>query len=346
MIFVADVIPGMLRRIVEFLNEQMDPAEVLAVEVQQYVNTGENVPKTLVPRVFGQLQKKRLADRRVISEQEFESGIRANGEGIWEAVSDFRKQCEALGGMFRPYSTGMGAYFPLGDNKNAVMVYLDTCQDAVLNGQGVPTFKIKEGVAYDFIELFAPSVDRLADGEFDVFCFGTLAQRAKASRSTLQRMLDACKSQHIFYDVNLREDCFTKDIIEQSLKYCTIAKMNDDEVGVLSNMFFGRVLPESDFAETLLQTFEIEVLCITKGSQGCGVHWDGRHESCPGVDVKVVDTVGSGDAFSAAFLYKYLGGADPVESATLANRIGAFVASKRGAIPLYSGEIRALVQCC
>lgn len=215
-----------------------------------------------------------------------------------------------------------------------------------LNGQGVPTFKIKEGVAYDFIELFAPSVDRLADGEFDVFCFGTLAQRAKASRSTLQRMLDACKSQHIFYDVNLREDCFTKDIIEQSLKYCTIAKMNDDEVGVLSNMFFGRVLPESDFAETLLQTFEIEVLCITKGSQGCGVHWDGRHESCPGVDVKVVDTVGSGDAFSAAFLYKYLGGADPVESATLANRIGAFVASKRGAIPLYSGEIRALVQCC
>lgn len=51
MLFVADVIPSELRRIVEFLNVQMDPAEVLAVEIKQYVGEGM---KTLVPRVIGQ----------------------------------------------------------------------------------------------------------------------------------------------------------------------------------------------------------------------------------------------------------------------------------------------------
>ena len=132
MLFVADVIPGMLRRIVEFLNEQMEPAEVLAVEVQQYVSQDKNAPKTLVPRVFGQLQKKKVAERRVISEEEFESGIRAKGDGFWETVVDFRKQCEAVGGMLKPYSTGMGAYFPLGQGRSAVMAYLDTRDAGIL----------------------------------------------------------------------------------------------------------------------------------------------------------------------------------------------------------------------
>jgi hypothetical protein len=54
MLFVADEIPEELRRIVEFLNSQLDPAEVLAVEVRQYVGHGL---KTLVPRVFGQTEK-------------------------------------------------------------------------------------------------------------------------------------------------------------------------------------------------------------------------------------------------------------------------------------------------
>jgi hypothetical protein len=56
MVFLADSIPAELRRVVEFLNEQMDPAEVLAIEVKQFIGEGM---KTLVPRVLGQTETAR-----------------------------------------------------------------------------------------------------------------------------------------------------------------------------------------------------------------------------------------------------------------------------------------------
>lgn len=56
LVFIADSIPAELRRVVEFLNEQMDPAEVLAIEVKQFVGRGM---KTLVPRVLGQTETAR-----------------------------------------------------------------------------------------------------------------------------------------------------------------------------------------------------------------------------------------------------------------------------------------------
>lgn len=72
MVFVADVIPPELKRIVEFLNEQMDPAEVLAVEIRQYV--GEGI-KSLVPRVVGQTQeaarRKGQVEKRQWNEEDF-----------------------------------------------------------------------------------------------------------------------------------------------------------------------------------------------------------------------------------------------------------------------------------
>jgi hypothetical protein len=68
LVFVADVIPSELRRIVEFLNEQMDPAEALAVEIRQFVGEGM---KTLVPRVIGQtevsLTRKRGGGRSTVN---------------------------------------------------------------------------------------------------------------------------------------------------------------------------------------------------------------------------------------------------------------------------------------
>ena len=133
MLFVADVIPGMLRRIVEFLNEQMDPAEALAVEVKQYASDDAEASTTLVPRVLGQTQRKRSTGRGLISEPDFERGIRAVGGDYWEAVCAFRQECEALGGWFKPYSTGMGAYFPLGKgNRCAALLYIDTRGEGIL----------------------------------------------------------------------------------------------------------------------------------------------------------------------------------------------------------------------
>jgi hypothetical protein len=75
LIFVADVIPPELRRIVEFLNAQMDPAEVLALEIKQYVGEGL---QTLVPRVIGQS-----------AEAARKKPARTAGDVCWDAASFF-----------------------------------------------------------------------------------------------------------------------------------------------------------------------------------------------------------------------------------------------------------------
>ena len=130
MLFVADVIPQMLRRIVMFLNEQMARAEVLAVEVKQYVDKGEG-RKILVPRVIGQVERKRSSAKK-ISEDDFKASISARDENIWQSVAEFKRECKKLGGWFEPYSTGMGVYLKLGKKRSASLLYLDAGKEDFL----------------------------------------------------------------------------------------------------------------------------------------------------------------------------------------------------------------------
>lgn len=102
LIFVADEIPDELRRVVEFLNEQMDPAEVLAVEIKQYVGKGL---KSLIPRVLGQTadaqRKKSGASResRQWDEDSFLSDLECK-KGGEEAVTARKNHCLVKGAFF------------------------------------------------------------------------------------------------------------------------------------------------------------------------------------------------------------------------------------------------------
>ena len=109
-------------------------------------------------------------------------------------------------------------------------------------------------------------------------------------------------------------------------------KLNDEELIVFQEMFdlSGN---EVEILSTLQRMFDLEIICITKGADGCSVFFDNHKYDVPGRAVKVADTVGSGDAFSAAFLVKLLKGSDPKEAAEFANKIGALVASKPGGTP-------------
>jgi len=80
-------------------------------------------------------------------------------------------------------------------------------------------------------------------------------------------------------------------------------------------------------------------MCVTRGERGAAVYGEGRFIEIPGIPVRVADTVGAGDAFSAGFLYSHLRGHDIEESASFAVRIGSFVASRKGAVPEYSDGI-------
>ena len=216
--------------------------------------------------------------------------------------------------------------------------------DVALSAGGQPAFTIHADVAFDFIEA-QPELLKAAQHPVDAFCFGTLEQRSPTTRRALFRLLDAVHAKHFFYDVNLRQNYYSARQVQDSLIHSTIVKLNDDEVNVLSRTLYGSALTEKEFVARVHKQYpRVWIVCVTKGARGCTVYWDGGAEDCPGIPVQVADTVGAGDAFSAAFLFKYCAGGSPAESAEFANRIGAFVASRRGAVPEYTPEIRDLIR--
>ncbi len=211
--------------------------------------------------------------------------------------------------------------------------------DVKITGEGMPTYIIHENTAWDNISLSQKQHNDLGSQNWDVFCFGTLAQRTESNRTLLTRLLENIKSKHVFYDVNLRQEYFKKEWIENSLKKSTIVKVNDEEAEFLSEKLFNKKLTEKRFAEELAKVYDVSLVCITRGGDGVAVYNNNEFCEIPSVKVKVADTVGAGDSFSAGFLYAYLTGHSPEKSAKFAVKVGGFVASSYGAIPEYSNDL-------
>ncbi|MDD3245987.1 MAG: carbohydrate kinase [Methanosarcina sp.] len=209
-----------------------------------------------------------------------------------------------------------------------------------LKDEGIPVFTINEDVAWDAITPDERKFEALAAEEWDVFCFGTLAQRSKENRKTLKRLLSEIKAKHFFYDVNLRAGFYKKEWILSSLEHCTILKMNEEEAAQISGMLFGTTYACRSLCRLLTDRYpKISVICITKGPEGADVYQDGVYEEIGTTPVEVADTVGAGDAFSAGFLYAFLSGLSILKAASIACALGTYVASKPGAVPEYSEEL-------
>ena len=201
-----------------------------------------------------------------------------------------------------------------------------------LSSSGSPSFELPINVAYDFIE-FDLALKASLNKEYDAVYFGTLEQRSPVTSATLDMVLSNIRAKHVFYDINLRLSYYSKKIIEWSLKQATIVKMNDDEVYVVSKLLYEDEYSLEQFYNKLLHDFNVEVLCITKGKDGCEVFSENKKVVQPGISVEVVDTIGAGDAFSAAFVNEYLTSGDIDAAAKAGNEMGALVASKKGAVP-------------
>lgn len=209
-----------------------------------------------------------------------------------------------------------------------------------LKNEGIPVFSINEGVAWDAITPDERKFEALAREDWDVFCFGTLAQRSEENRKTLKRLLSEIKAKHFFYDVNLRAGFYRKEWILSSLENCTILKMNEEEAAAISSMLFGTVHTCRMICRLLTDKYpKISLICITKGPEGAAVYHEGIYEEVGTTPIEVADTVGAGDAFSAGFLYTYLLGYGVSKAAAIASLLGTYVASKPGAVPEYSGEL-------
>jgi fructokinase len=207
-----------------------------------------------------------------------------------------------------------------------------------LSAEGQPSYIIHTDVAWDFI---AAEPSQLKTQRVDAICCGTLAQRSAASRASLQHLLTAFPTTPVFFDVNLRQKFFSRELVEEGLARTTILKLNDAEVTVLAKLIFGAALGEEAFAREVQRRYPVQFVLVTRGARGgLLVERDGAATDIPGRAVTVADAVGAGDAFSAAFLAFWLRGRSPIEAATVANELGAFVASQRGAVPDYTDAIR------
>ena len=196
--------------------------------------------------------------------------------------------------------------------------------------------------AWDFLEPNAALLEAISSAK--AICFGTLAQRRSCTRSTIHKCLHlASKDGLIVYDVNLRPPHVSRDWIVKSLQQATVVKLNDDEVKVLSQLLEFRSNDEIRFAKGLLDAYrQLELVCITRGNRGCLAVTCDETIEIPGIPIEVVDTVGAGDAFTAAIIFGRLENWPLIRMLDLANRFGARVASCPGAMPPLRDEMSAL----
>ena len=209
---------------------------------------------------------------------------------------------------------------------------------------GQPEYTIHAPVAWDFITTASDGHGDLRSQHVDAVCFGTLAQRAPVSRQTLRDLLDSRSDIPSFYDVNLRQCYFTEDVLEWGFRRAQVVKVNNMEAHVIGRLLFEEELTSEAFARRLQDAYDVEVVLVTLGADGCLVASPSGIAHVNGHSVAVVDTIGAGDAFSAGFLSAWLRGHSPSRAAQIGNTLGAYVATRRGAIPEYSENIRALLR--
>lgn len=197
---------------------------------------------------------------------------------------------------------------------------------------GQPRFEISESVAWDFL-AWTPQWQKLAQ-QADAVCFGSLAQRSEQSRTTVRRFLSALRKDTVrVFDVNLRQNFYTVEILAESMKLATVVKLNHEELPKIMRSFELENRGEEDSARQLLSLHGMKLVCVTRGNGGSLLVSADERSEHPGFKVKVADTVGAGDAFTAALVHGYLRGTPLAQINEAANRVGAWVASQSGATP-------------
>ena len=202
--------------------------------------------------------------------------------------------------------------------------------NAGVDRHGVASYSFPDDVAWDYLKINEFALKAAAT--LNCVCFGTLAQRGRNARETIHRYLNGCPADALkIYDINLRQNFYNKEIIEQSLKICNILKLNDDELLLLSQMFNLKG-NNSDQMSSLLHRFGLDLVILTRGKAGSFLLTPDRYSEHPGTRTEIIDTIGAGDSFTAAAAYGVLSGEDLDRINATANQVAAFVCSRAGAM--------------
>ena len=209
-----------------------------------------------------------------------------------------------------------------------------------LSATGSPTYEISEGVAWDHI-AFTDELRALAQ-RTDAVCFGSLAQRHEASRTAILSFLKAMPEGSLrIFDINLRLQYYTRETIHTSLEHADILKLNDEEVPIVARLL-GLEGDMEAVCRQVLTDYSLRAVILTRGADGCLIYHEKGSVFHPSACIKVADTVGAGDSFTAGFVSALLAGRSHLEAVALATRVAAFVCSHHGAMPTLPSEYRVV----
>lgn len=201
-----------------------------------------------------------------------------------------------------------------------------------LDEKGVPAYDIKENVAWDNIP-FTNEIESVARSCRAV-CFGSLAQRNAVSRSTIRKFIESTPSGCIrIFDINLRQNFYTSNVIHDSLEHCNILKINDEEIMLVSRMFNYDSSNIENVCRTIMEDFSLEMVILTCGTKGSYIFTKGGVSFMPTPKVNVADTVGAGDSFTGSFCAAILRGLPVAEAHKKAVEVSAYVCTQNGAMP-------------
>lgn len=184
------------------------------------------------------------------------------------------------------------------------------------NGQ--PDYTIRENVAWDCIPR--PK----ADFSGELLYFGTLAQRTQKNRATLNALISQ-PFTHRFFDINLRQEYYSREIICAGLSHATVVKLNEEERASVCSML------QIDDQRELIERFNLHALIVTLGELGAELFTPDQHVTSRAAPVVLVDAVGAGDAFSAVMCVALMNQTSLSEALQKACDVGAYVVQHRGA---------------
>lgn len=208
-----------------------------------------------------------------------------------------------------------------------------------LDAAGVPAYEIVSPAAY---EAIVPLVGEALDlaSRVDVLVFGTLAQRFPGAREATRGIVEGSGGAVRLYDVNLRPGCWDATLVGELMELATVVKLNDHEQDILANALDLPVAPIERFARAMAARYRLRGVSVTRGPVGAALLLDDEYREAPASSVHVVDTVGAGDAFSAALAHGLVEDLTVPGILDMATRLAAFVAARAGAIPAWSpGEL-------
>jgi fructokinase len=197
---------------------------------------------------------------------------------------------------------------------------------------GQPEYEICQPAAWDALE-WSPKWHEIAT-KSDAVCFGSLAQRATKSRKTVTEFLKNTRKNCLrVFDINLRKPFYSREVIESSMEFTTVLKMNDAELPVVGAMFDLGGSDKAAMMQTLLRKFGLQFVFVTCGERGAMATEGEEIVEHPGFSVQVSDTIGAGDAFTAAAVHCLLARKDLKKTLAVANKWAAWVASRPGGMP-------------